>query len=182
MPRRFKTILCAVLPLGVAMCVPRQSRAVPLKPQSTQPAHQTTPKPPATKSVIYVNKKYGFSFSLPTTWNGYSIVVGQWRGTRENEQQQSMMKPEVGPLISIRNPLWTEADPHQDIPIMIFTLAQWSLVERDRLSVSAAPIGPSEIHRNSKYVFALPPRFEYAFPTGWEEVIQILKRAPLHPF
>jgi len=65
---------------------------------------------------------------------------------------------------------------------MIFTRDQWSLIERDQLIVSAAPFGPSEIHRNAKYVFALPPRFEYAFPTGWEEVVQILKHDPLHPF
>ncbi|HEY1500297.1 MAG TPA: hypothetical protein VGF88_12015 [Acidobacteriaceae bacterium] len=31
-----------------------------------------------------------------------------------------------GPLLSIRNPHWTEANPWQDIPIMIFTNSQWS--------------------------------------------------------
>lgn len=61
---------------------------------------------------------------------------------------------------------------------MIFTLRQWN----ENLIVSAAPIGPSELGRNSRYVFALPPRYNYAFPDGYEEVEQILKDKPLHPF
>ena len=84
-----------------------------------------------------------------------------------------------GPLISIRHPLWTEADPRQDIPIMIFTKAQWRLIEEGKLIVSAAPIRPSEPGRNIKYVFALPPRFNYAFIAGWQEVDDIIQRHPL---
>jgi hypothetical protein len=174
------SLLFAVLPFG-AMCPRQQSHAAPCGQQSSQPARGTTQKPLETKSHVYVNRQYGFSFSLPTSWKGYSIVVSEWHGTSDHEQDKSAAS-ESGPLISIRHPLWTETDPHQDIPIMIFTLAQWSLIQRDRLIVSAAPFGPREIHRNAKYVFALPPRFEYAFPTGWEEVVQILKHDPLHPF
>ncbi|HWQ71164.1 MAG TPA: hypothetical protein VN370_02480 [Desulfitobacteriaceae bacterium] len=39
---------------------------------------------------------------------------------------------------------------------MIFTLAQWNTVQGEELSVGAAPIAPSELGKNSKYVFALP--------------------------
>ena len=92
-----------------------------------------------------------------------------------------MPPPVKGPLISIRHPLSTETDPRQDIPIMIFTKAQWHMVEDGKLIVSAAPIGPSELGRNLNYVFALPPRFNYALITGWQEIDEIIQRHPLRP-
>jgi hypothetical protein len=61
-----------------------------------------------------------------------------------------MPPPEKGPFIIIRHPLWTESNPRQDIPIMIFTKAQWKLDEANKLIVSAVPIGPGELGRNSK--------------------------------
>jgi hypothetical protein len=63
---------------------------------------------------------------------------------------------------------------------MVFTPAQWRSLQRDEFHVSAAPIGPSELGRNRRYVFALPPRFDFAYPTGYEEVEQILSGKPLH--
>lgn len=65
---------------------------------------------------------------------------------------------------------------------MIFTPEQWNLIEKEKLSVSAAPIGPSELGRNSKYVFALPARYNFAFPTGFEEVQKIIESKPLKAF
>jgi hypothetical protein len=93
-----------------------------------------------------------------------------------------MPPPEKGPLILIGHPLSTKDNPRQHIPIMIFTKAQWQLVEEDKLIVSAAPVGPSELGRNSKYVFALPPRFDYADIDGRQEVGEILQHHPLHAF
>jgi hypothetical protein len=65
---------------------------------------------------------------------------------------------------------------------MVFTKAQWQLIEEHRLIVSAAGIGPGEIGRNKKYVFALPPRYNYALIDGWEEVYEIIQNHPLHAF
>ncbi len=42
---------------------------------------------------------------------------------------------------------------------MIFTPVQWKQVEDVDMAVSAAPIGPSKLGQNSKYFFALPPRW-----------------------
>jgi hypothetical protein len=36
-------------------------------------------------------------------------------------------------LLSIRHPLWTKQNPRQDIPIMVFALAQWQLIEADEI-------------------------------------------------
>jgi hypothetical protein len=58
---------------------------------------------------------------------------------------------------------------------MIFTLTQWDLVEKEEISLGAAPIGPSELGRNEEYVFALPARYNYAFITGFEEVDEIIQ-------
>jgi hypothetical protein len=48
--------------------------------------------------------------------------------------------------------------------------------------IGAAPISPLELGHNSRYVFALPARYNYAFPEGWEEVEQILQGQPLVTF
>jgi hypothetical protein len=127
-------------------------------------------------SVVYVNRRYAFRFDLPSDWKGYRILTQQWNGTAPGPAKPR--QKEYGPRIVIRNPRWTKAHPRQDIPIMIFTLEQW----KEDLTVSAAPIGPSELGRNSRYVFALPPRYNFAFPEGYKEVEQILEKKPLHPF
>jgi hypothetical protein len=62
---------------------------------------------------------------------------------------------------------------------MIITLKQWDALQNEKFHISAAPIGPSELGRNDKYVFALPPRYNYAFPLGHEEVEKILNGNPL---
>ncbi len=131
------------------------------------------------KSIIYVNKEYGFNFALPNSWDKYLIVTDTWEG-RSFDASQGDKVIETGPLISIRHPLWTKKNPRQDIPIMIFTFSQWYQIVHEKLIVSAAPIIPSEICRNSKYVFALPPRYNYAYNTGYEEVENILNGNPIN--
>ena len=62
---------------------------------------------------------------------------------------------------------------------MVFTRKQWESLLKDEFHIGAAPIGPSELGRNHKYVFALPARFDFAYPTGFEEVDQIVRNNPL---
>lgn len=135
--------------------------------------------PTATTAPLeYHNSEYAFTFSLPPGWQGYSIVTGNWTGTVSDPLKGDV--PAVqGPLISIRHPLWSEQAPRQDIPIMVFTQAQWDALQRGEFVVSPAPVGPSELGRNASYVFALPARYDYAFPTGWQEVEQIIAAHPL---
>lgn len=125
--------------------------------------------------VVYMNEQYGFEFTLPAGWKGYSIVEGKWEGLPIGGETPV----ESGPTISIRHPLWTQGVPRQDIPIMVFTAAQWDALQKEEFHIGAAPVGPSELGRNSKYVFALPARYNFAFPEGYEEVEQILKGKPL---
>jgi len=128
----------------------------------------------------YTNKEYGFQFSLPKSWAGYSIVPDTWKGYAPGTSDGTVA--EQGPLISIRHPRWTAEIPRQDIPIMVFTIQQWNLLQQDKFHIGAAPIGPRELGRNAQYVFALPARYNYAFPAGYEEVETILANNPLHAF
>lgn len=129
------------------------------------------------KSITYKNSQYGFTFALPKSWEKYSIVTDQWEGIAVSGTQ-SGKAVETGQIIRIRHPQWTSQIPRQDIPIMIFTFAQWQALQNLEFSVGAAPIAPRELGRNSKYVFALPARYNYAFPEGFEEVEKILSDSP----
>lgn len=129
-------------------------------------------------ALVYENTEYGFSFPLPSSWENFTIVSDKWEGL-SLEASQNGKVIETGPIISIRHPQWTAENPRQDIPIMIFTLNQWESLQKEEFAVGAAPMGPRELGRNGKYVFALPARYNYAFPTGYEEVEEILESNPL---
>lgn len=146
------------------------------------------PKPVAPKNtgasakstLTYSNKDYGFNFTLPSDWKGYTIIKDTWEG-KPLSGKQSGKVTQKGAVLLLRNPKWTKKNPYQDIPIMIFTKKQWKLIEKEELAVSAAPVGPSKLGSNSKYVFALPARYNFAFPAGYEEVEKIIKNSPLTP-
>lgn len=123
--------------------------------------------------IQYENTEYGFTFSLPDSWKGYSIIVDHWQGKMVKKGDSAV--PLTGPKLFIRNPQWTADDPRQDIPIMVFSNEQWDYMKTEKMSVSAAPIPPSELGRNKQYVFALPARYNFSFLPGYEEVDIIIK-------
>ncbi len=151
------------------------SQATTTVPSSVQPS-----VPATAAGLSYQNPVYGFSFALPDSWQGYSIVEDQWQGYALDGPQNGEMT-EQGPLLLIRHPLWTAAEPYQDIPIMVFTQNQWDQIGQETLSVGAAPIPPQELGHNEKYVFALPARYNYAYLKGYEEVENLLAENPLQP-
>ena len=121
--------------------------------------------------LVYRNTQYGFCFLLPESWKGHTLIWEKWGGSPIDDTKGP---PIEGPELRIRNPNWTDEKPYEDIPIMIFTKTQWKLADSDTYSFSAAPIGPSELAHNRRYVFGLPARFDYDFSEGWEEVIALL--------
>lgn len=131
------------------------------------------------ETVKYQNIIYGFNLSLPQSWSGYSVIDDRWEGFSAENPQETI---ETGPIVSIRHPQWTVEKPRQDIPIMIFTINQWQMLQEDKFHIGAAPIRPKELGRNFQYVFALPARYNYAFPTGYEEVEDIINGGALQPF
>lgn len=133
--------------------------------------------PASEDAITYSNTQYGFDIKLPASWDGYTIQSSKWQGTAITGKHQGDVV-ETGDVISIRHPDWTEENPRQDIPIMVYTLDQWNMVDEE-MAVSAAPIPPMELGRNLRYVFALPARYNYAFPAGFEEVEDIMEIHPL---
>ena len=143
---------------------------------NSTPSSPTSTSSDALKSIVYKNTKYGFSFKLPTSWRGYSIITSQWEGIA-NENGSTV--DETGPIISIRDPKWNKKTPRQDIPIMVFTINEWNSLKQGKFHIGAAPVDPSELGRNNFYVFALPARYNYAFLPGYEDVEKILAGNPL---
>lgn len=128
----------------------------------------------SSSSIVYKNDKYGFTVTLPSSWKGYTVLTQKWEGYSLVEGQEGKIS-ETGPEILIRHPQWTKETPRQDIPILVFTLDQWNGIQQEKFHIGAAPIGPSELARNSRYVFALPARYNFAFLPGYEEVDQLLQ-------
>jgi hypothetical protein len=58
--------------------------------QTERTAGQNTKK---MKSVIYTNKKFGFRFSLPQSWTGYSIKISEWQGGRQRRTSIRQGRP-----------------------------------------------------------------------------------------
>ena len=137
---------------------------------------QGTSAPPSADAVEYRNTKYGFAFSLPQGWKGYTIVADKWEAS--DAQKGSV---ERGPVVSIRHPGWTEENPRQDIPIIVFTLEQWDSAEKGNFYIGGSPIGFHELGRNRKYAFAVSSRYNEAEVVGREEVDRILQHEPLRP-
>ena len=127
-------------------------------------------------TVKYENERYGFSFYLPLDWKGYEIIQSKWEG---KAAKGSAEVPLSGPIITIRNPRWSAQKRTQDIPIMVFTRKQWEALQSRKFHIGAAPVKPTELGQNEKFVFALPPRYDYAHLSGYEEVSEILASNPL---
>jgi hypothetical protein len=144
--------------------------------QTVRPGKENSAAESATDAIVYRNTKYGFAFSLPQGWKGYTIVMDSWEAS---DAQKGVV--ERGPIVSIRHPDWTKENPRQDIPIMVFTLRQWDSVEHSDFFMNGAAVRPSELGRNRKYAFALPPRFDDSDLAGLKEVEEILQRGSLRP-
>lgn len=176
-------IIASILFLAAACS--KQAQVVQNVPAQNQPI-TTTPEQATTTSlslpIKYDNSQYGFTFSLPADWKGFSIYTKQWDGCPLSSGSEDCSKAIHGPQIYIRNPNWTEQNPYEDIPVMVFFNNQWDLLNQEKISVSAAPFAPSELGHNKNYVFALPPRYDYDFRTGYEEVEKIMQNNPLQGY
>ena len=128
------------------------------------------------EAIEYRNTKYGFAFSLPQGWKGYTIVTDQWEAS---DAQKGTV--ERGPIVCIRHRDWSKETPWQDIPIMVFTLTQWESAEKGNFYAGGSAIGFHELGRNRKYAFAVSSRYNEAEVAGREEVDRILQHEPLHP-
>ncbi len=156
------SVLSFVLALLAAPPACVQAQAAP-----PAPSEQAAPALP----IVYRNSQYGFCFRLPASWRGYSVLTRSWSGSAMDNSGKSI----TGPELVLRNPNWTEAVPWEDIPIMIFTPAQWKHAANGGYTFGAAPIGPGEMAHNRRYVFALPARWNFDLANGFEEANQLIQ-------
>ena len=72
---------------------------------------------------------------------GFKVLTDRWSGAAAGG--------ESGLQAVIRNSRWTDESPYEDIPILVFTPAQWRAVY-SRVYTGAGVTGPSELGRNRK--------------------------------
>ena len=60
------------------------------------------------------------------------------------------------------------------MPILVFTGDQWDKVQNEDFRISAAPYPPAALGQNSRFVLALPPRWDFDQLDGVEEVDQLV--------
>jgi len=128
------------------------------------------------KSAIeYRNDTFGFSIILNEGWRGYTVnhikedIYDLTGKTKTNNGVVDSIQ-----LIELHHPLETAENPREDMPIMIFTLEQWTHIQNEEWSAGAAPIPPSLLGQNSQWIMALPARYNYDFKPGWEEVDELV--------
>jgi hypothetical protein len=131
---------------------------------------QNVPDHPSEGQVLYHNTQYNFTFYLPASWQGYSVLVQQWNGQPFLPATDKAVEMERGPIIVLRHPQWKTDDPWQDIPILVFTRRQWKADRLGRFSIDADG-SEYEIAHNAKYVFAIWSLF------NWDESVKGAREA-----
>jgi len=124
--------------------------------------------------IRYHNEQYDFTFSLPASWRGYSVLIQQWDAPLYSADDQKVVGTEHGPIIVLRHPLWKTNDLYQDIEIMVFTHSQWKDEEQGKFFPYAGGM-ISEMWHNQKYVFGLFSRYNANDDVkGWKEADDII--------
>ena len=133
------------------------------------------PKHPPNLPLLYHNAQYDFTFFLPASWQGYSVLTQQWEGHTYSAAADKEVALEHGPVIVLRHSQWKASNPWQDIPILVFTRSQWKADKQGRLSIGAGGV-EYEIGHNRTYVFGIHSRFNWGESRGWEEAGAIVER------
>ncbi len=85
----------------------------------------------------YHNAQYGLTFFLPFSWRGYSVSVEQFEDTTYSAVEDKQIVVGHTPMITLRHPQWQTNELYQDIPILVFTRAQWDALHHGKLWPSA---------------------------------------------
>lgn len=127
----------------------------------------TTPEVlPGQGTIVYRNNVYGFSVALPESWRGYSVT---------EKAQGAYLE------VHIAHPQSTVQNPRMDVPVLVVPIATWNKwypvgAPESGQHPFAAPVPATERARNTKYVFATAPRYNFSYLLGWEEVEEIVQK------
>ena len=111
--------------------------------------------------VEYRNNQYGFSLQLPPSWKGYTVTTSTGSVGEVFDGSGSYPESkEMAVYVALHHTKSSSEPDWQALPINIYTLHQWQMIQDGEIHAGgAAPVEPSEIGRNSKYVFATPARW-----------------------
>jgi hypothetical protein len=117
-------------------------------------------------TLIYQNNMYGFTVPLPESWRDYTV---------KEQAKDSYFE------IRLVHPQSNTQNPRMDVPVLVVPIATWNKWYPPNAPESgqhpfAAPVPATERARNSKYVFATAPRYNFSYVPGWEEVDEIVKK------
>ena len=124
----------------------------------------------------YHDAGYGLTFSLPTSWRGYSVSVQQLDDETYSPAEDRRILVGHTPMITLRHPRWQVSAPHQDIPILVFTRDQWNALHHGALWPSLFAGGVmDELWHDHDFVFVMSSRYNAADEvSGWKEVAEIV--------
>ena len=102
----------------------------------------------------------------------------QWNGETYSPAGDETIVVGHGPMITLRHPHWKASAPYQDIPILVFTRAQWDALHQGKLWPALYAGGViDEIWHSREYVFGMSSRYNAADEVnGWKEVAEIVER------
>jgi hypothetical protein len=170
MNKKHIVIILFVLAVILIVCLGIfwKSRHEPL-PLVPTPTEQTDPVVTIPTSLLYTNDIYGFAVTLPITWKGYTVTE-----TTKDSQDGKYYE------VHLVHPESTKENPRMDVPVLIVPIAIWNTWYPPADPESghhpfAAPIPATERGRNTNYVFATAPRYNFSYLPGWEEVDEIVK-------
>lgn len=137
-----------------------------------------TAKYPDGLPVCYHNWQNGLTFYLPASWRGYSVSIMQLEDQKYSPAQDERITVSYTPMITLQNPTSCESSPYQDIPILVFTRAQWDDLNHADLWPSYFAGGVmDELWHNQKYVFAMSSRYNAEDDVrGCAEVARIIEQ------
>ena len=131
---------------------------------------------PSAAPVLYHNAQYDLTFSLPASWQGYSMVVREWVGQTYFSATDQVAVTDHGPLVVLRHPQWKADDLYQDIPILVFTRRQWDDHHQGRFIIGVGGV-EVELGHNPAHVFAISSRFNAGDSVkGWKEATEAVGR------
>ena len=124
----------------------------------------------------YHNAQYGLTFFLPVSWRGYSVSVEQLEDTTYSAAEDKQIVVGHTPMITLRHPQWQTNELYQDIPILVFSRAQWDALHHGELWPSFYAGGVmDEMWHSPKYVFAMSSRYNANDEVnGWKQVTRIV--------
>ncbi len=137
----------------------------------------TPPGHPSGLPLRYHDTKSGFTFYLPDSWSGYSVLHKEWHGTTYVPAKDEAVTVARGPVLVFRHPKWTASKPYQDMTVVVYTRSQWH-AERQGVGSCTYFAGGTmvEIGHNRNYVFAMSTHEGKAELEGWREVNQIVSQ------